>query len=238
MRTLAFAGDATWAGTSDGLLRLKGGSQRLLKQADGLPADQVDTLLATPSTLWIGTEGGLAGYDLQTGQITGTVEALAGHAVDAMLVAPDGALWVASHWGNEGSQTALDRFAGTEHRRWSNGEPPFGADRHWVRALAADDDGGIWVSLSNGVQRWDGRAWTEWTGADGGPTNDIFAFLMHGGAMWAAGNSSRGVYGWNSQDGWQRIRALAATGVIAAMRVTRDGALWLATNDGLLHYGP
>ena len=34
---LAFAEDATWAGTSNGLLRLKGGSQRLLNQAGGLP---------------------------------------------------------------------------------------------------------------------------------------------------------------------------------------------------------
>ena len=235
---LAFTGDATWAGTSDGLLRLKGGSQRLLKPADGLPAEQVTTLLATPSTLWIGTVGGLAGYDLQTEQITGTVEALAGHVVDVMLLAPDGALWVGSHWGDEGSQTALDRFAGTEHRRWSNGEPPFGADPQWVRALAADNDGGIWASLSNGVQRWDGSTWTEWTGAEGGPTNDIFAFLMHAGAMWAAGDSSRGIYGWNNQDGWQRLKALAATGFITAMKVTRDGALWLATNDGLLSYGP
>ena len=70
---LAFAGDVTWAGTSDGLLRLKGGSQRLLNQAAGLPADEVTTLLATPDTLWIGTVGGLAGYDLRTEQITGTV---------------------------------------------------------------------------------------------------------------------------------------------------------------------
>ena len=235
---LAFTGDTTWAGTSDGLLRLKGGSQRLLKPADGLPAEQVTTLLATPGTLWIGTVGGLAGYDLRTEQITGTVEALAGHVVDAMLLAPDGALWVGSHWGDEGSQMALDRFAGTEYRRWTNGETPFGADRSWVRALAADNDGGIWASLSNGVQRWDGNTWTEWTGAEGGPTNDIFAFLMHGEAMWAAGDSSRGIYGWNSQDGWQRLKALAATGIITAMKVTRDGALWLATNDGLLSYGP
>ena len=124
---LAFAGDATWAGTSDGLLRFKGGSQRLLNQAGGLPADEVTTLQATPGTLWIGTTGGLAGYDLTTGQITGTVEALAGHVVDAMLLAPDGALWVGSHWGDDGSQSALDRFAGSEHRRWSVGEPPFGA---------------------------------------------------------------------------------------------------------------
>ena len=136
--------------------------QRLLKPADGLPADQVTTLLATPGTLWIGTVGGLAGYDLQTEQITGTVEALAGHVVDAMLTAPDGALWVGLHWGDEGSQMALDRFAGTEHRRWSNGELPFGMDRNWVRTLAADNDGGIWVSLSSGVQRWNGQRRTEW----------------------------------------------------------------------------
>ena len=210
---LAFSGDTTWAGTSDGLLRQTGGFQRLLKAADGLPADEVTSLLMTPDTLWIGTRYGLAAYDLQTGQITGTIEALDGRAVDVMLLAPDGALWVGSHKGEDESQSALDRFAGTEHRRWSAGELPFGPDRRWVRALAADDDGGIWVSLSNGVQRWDGSTWTGWTGAGGGPTNDIFAFLMHDDAMWAAGDSSRGIYGWNNQDGWQRIKALAATGV-------------------------
>ena len=51
----------------------------------------------TPDTLWIGTHNGLAAYDLQTGQITGTIEALDGHVVDVMLLAPDGALWVGSH---------------------------------------------------------------------------------------------------------------------------------------------
>ena len=192
----------------------------------------------TPDTLWIGTNNGLAVYDLQTEQITGTIEALDGRAVDGMLLAPDGALWVGSHKGDDESQSALDRFAGAEHRRWSSGELPFGPDRRWVRALAADDDGGIWVSLSNGVQRWDGSAWTDWTGPEGGPTNDIFAFLTHDSAMWAAGDSSRGIYGWNSQDGWQRIRARASTGVINSMKVVRDGTLWLATNDGLLRYGP
>ena len=72
---------------------------------------------------------------------------------------------------------------------------------------------------ATGCSAWDGRAWAEWTGADGGPTNDIFAFLAHGGAMWAAGDSSRGIYGWNNQDGWQRLKALAATGFITAMKV-------------------
>ena len=158
--------------------------------------------------------------------------------VDAILLAPDGALWVGSHWGDDGSQTALDRFAGTEHRRWSNGEPPVGESGQWVRALAADDDGGIWVSLSNGVQRWDGRTWTGWTEADGGPTGPVNAFLNHDGEMWTAGDSSDGIYRWNSEGGWQRVQALAATGTIAAMRVTGDGSLWLTTDDGLLRYGP
>jgi ligand-binding sensor domain-containing protein len=154
-----------------------------------------------------------------------------------MLLAPDGALWVGSHRGDDGSKTDLDRLAGAQHRRWSNGESPI-VDGQWVRALAADDAGGIWVSLSNGVQRWDGSAWTGWTGAEGGPTSDISAFLMHGGLMWAGGSATSGIHGWRSQDGWQRIRPVALTGVISVMRATRSGALWLGTNDGLLRYGP
>ena len=213
VRALAFTGDATWAGTSDGLLRLKGGSQRLLDQGDGLPADEVTTLLATPGTLWIGTVGGLAGYDLHH-RADHRHSRGAGRPVWWMPccwrpTAPFG-------WGHTGA--TRDRrwpWTASQERSTAGGRTarlPFGADRSWVRALAADDDGGIWVSLSNGVQRWDGRTWTEWTGTEGGPTNDIFAFLMHDGAMWAAGDSSRGIYGWNSQDGWQRIRALACDG--------------------------
>ena len=31
---------------------------------------------------------------------------------------------------------------------------------------------------------------------------------------------------------------LALTGGVLVMKVTRDGSLWLGTNDGLLRYGP
>ncbi len=234
---LAFVGDATWAGTWDGLLRLQGASQGRLMQADGLPDDRVSALLATPRSLWIGTQSGLAGYSLQSQQITGTVEALAGHAVDALLVAPDGALWVGSHWGEHGASSAVERFAGAEHQVWPNDQAPLNGPGNSVHALAADDEGGVWVALNGGVQRWDGQRWVGWSAGQGAPQEDVFALLSHDGAMWVAGRE-KSIYRWSSQDGWQGIHPTGLTGTVRSMHVTGDGALWLATDDGLLRYFP
>jgi ligand-binding sensor domain-containing protein len=97
---------------------------------------------------------------------------------------------VGSHWGENGANSAVERFAGPDHQIWPNDQAPLDGAGQLVHALAADDQGGIWVARNNGVERWDGQKWTGWSSGEGAPANDIFA------------------------------------------------ALWLATDDGLLRYGP
>ena len=129
---LAFSGDTTWAGTSDGLLRLKGGSQRLLKPADGLPG-RPGHYPAGDAQHALDRHGWRPGRLRSPDRADHRHRRGAGRSVWWMPccwrpTAPFG-------WGHTGatrsSQMALYRFAGTEHRRWSNGETPFGADRSW-----------------------------------------------------------------------------------------------------------
>jgi hypothetical protein len=235
--SLAFTRDTVWAGTTEGLLQLKGGTQRLLTHADGLPDDQASALTAASDTLWIGTHAGLATLDLNSGRVTGSIPAVAGHYVDALATAADGAVWVGSHWGESGANAAVERFAGTQHQIWPLNQPPLDAAGTWPHAFATDDQGNIWLALNNGTLRWDGQKWVGWGSAQGGPRYDVYTLLPHDGAMWAAGHSS-GIDRWDGKNGWQHFRPKGLTGDVLSMQMSGDGALWLATTDGLLRYGP
>jgi ligand-binding sensor domain-containing protein len=236
--SVAFAGDATWVGTTGGLLRIKDGAVRLFTQADGLPDDQAGALLATPTALWIGTHAGLAQLDLESDRIvTDTVASTAGHTVDRLALAPDGAVWVGSYWGEDGINSAVERFAGADHQIWANGQAPLDGDRVRVHVLTIDDTGNVWMTSSRGVARWDGQNWVTWNSAQGAPASDVYALLPLDGAMWMAGHSGM-IDRLDRDGGWQHFRPKGLTGDVLDMHITSDGALWLATEDGLLHYGP
>ncbi len=235
--SMAFGDGATWAGTSNGLLRVQDGSLRSLGQADGLPDNKVGALVATTRTLWIGTSQGLATLDLATGQVTGTVEALAGQAVDRLAVAPDGTVWAGTHWGVDGEHSAIYRIAGANPQSWPNDQLPLNGP-HWVESLAVAEDGTAWVGSDGGLYRWDRQKWLGWADGQGAPpSGDLYAILSHDGAVWIAGHSRR-IDRWDAKNGWRRIRPKGLTADVLDMFVTGDGSLWLATGDGLLRYGP
>ena len=65
VRALLCAGDTVWAGTSDGLIRIRGGDrgndQRLFTVKDGLADDFVFSLAqGSAGTIWIGTRNGFS----------------------------------------------------------------------------------------------------------------------------------------------------------------------------------
>ncbi len=162
---------------------------------------------------------------------------VADHYVDRLLVAPDGAVWAGAHWGADGENSAVVRLAGAEHQAWQSPEAPLTGVKDWVNALAADDSGGIWVASGTGVSRWDGKRWDGWSSGQAGPASEVFAFLPEGSAMWAAGHSNV-IDRWDGSNGWQHFRAKGLSGDVLDMHTSADGALWLATQDGVLRYGP
>ncbi len=234
--TLAFADDATWAGMDGRLLRIEDGAVETWEVSDGLPGYRVNVLLATTDTLWIGGSEGLARLDLASGNITGKVDSVAGQFVSALALAPDRALWAATHWGNDGENSAIYRFGDGETRAWTNKEAPLNRPHVRANALAADEAGGIWVASDNGVFRWDGVRWQGWASAQGAPSSEVFSFLARDGAMWMAGHSGL-IDRWDAR-GWRNFRPKGLTGDALAMTMSEDGSLWIGTGDGLLRYTP
>jgi ligand-binding sensor domain-containing protein len=239
INAVAFTKDATWLGTSAGLVRQRGGATLQLSAADGLPSDNIRQLLATDTTLWIGTDKGLAFYDLAAGKVAGTVSELDGGIVEALFAAPNGEIWAGSQRVNDQGMVALGRYDGKAWQVWRAGSEPLAAESAGVTAIHADQQGHIWVGVWNGgLHTWDGTAWKNWTEAEGAPSGNVASFASLDGALWMAGfdgNLRGAVFRWN-QDGWVRFRVDGLPGNILAARFTSDGAAWLATGEGLLRF--
>src|ERR1051326_1884637 len=96
--SLAEAGGALWAGTfNGGLIRYAAGQLHIYTTQDGLPVNSVLALVVDrQDTLWIGTDHGLATYSGgKFARYTGNPK-LAEEGIQALKMAPDGALWAAT----------------------------------------------------------------------------------------------------------------------------------------------
>jgi serine/threonine-protein kinase len=237
INAVAFTKGTTWFGTSGGLVRKRGGATLQLSAADGLPSDNIHQLLATDTTLWIGTDKGLAFYDLTADKVAGTVSELNGGIVEVVFAAPSGEIWAGSQRINGEGMVALARYDGKIWQAWREGSEPLPAESAGVTAISADKQGRVWVSVWNGgLHTWDGAAWKNWAEAEGAPSGNVASFVQDGGALWMTGfdgNLRGALFRWN-QDGWARFRVDGLPGNILAARLTADGALWLATGEGLL----
>jgi ligand-binding sensor domain-containing protein len=99
--------------------------------------------------------------------------------------------------------------------------------------ISADSQGRVWVAVWNGgISTWDGAAWRSWSEGDGAPSGNIQALAPLDGALWMGGHIS-GLFRWN-KDGWRLFKVGGLSSDVIDLRFTADGALWLATGDGLL----
>ncbi|MFL5804660.1 MAG: protein kinase domain-containing protein [Roseiflexaceae bacterium] len=234
---VAFTKDTQWFGTDAGLVRQRGSATLRLTTADGLPSDEVYGLLATDTTLWIGTAKGLAFYDLAANKVAGTVSELDGGIIPVLLSTPNGEIWAGSLKINDAGMAALGRYDGKQWHVWRAGDDPLSEDSSGVLALSADSQGWIWASIWNGgIHSWDGTSWRSWTAPDGAPQSNIQALAPIGDAIWLGGMVDEldgQLFRWN-KDGWSHVGLGGLVLSINDMRFTSDGALWVATNDGVL----
>lgn len=231
------AKDTIWLGTKGkGVVRLLGGATKRLTSANGLPSDEIRALLATDTSLWIGTDKGLAFYDFATEKVS-TVTEFNDGIVDSLLRAPNGDIWAGSIIENGAGMLALGRYDGKAWQMWRKGDQPLPEQSSGVVALAADTQGHIWVSVWNGgIYSWDGATWKSWTKDDGAPDGNALVLTPHNDDLWVGGqegNLAGKVYRW-SKEGWKPFKIDGLAGGLSDMRFTADGALWLATDDGVL----
>jgi ligand-binding sensor domain-containing protein/tRNA A-37 threonylcarbamoyl transferase component Bud32 len=233
---VAFTHDTTWIGTSAGVIRRRSGATLRLTTADGLPSDSIHQLLATDTTLWIGTDKGLAFYDLATDKLAGTVSELDGGIVEVLFRASNGEIWAGSQRVNDVGLVALGRYDGKAWQVWRAGDAPLPEGSAGVTAISADTQGHVWVAVWNGgVHTWDGASWKNWVEADGAPSSNVLALAPRDGEMWLGGGEGNvgRLFRW-SKDGWSHVAVDGMTSQTNDMRFTADGALWIATSDGLL----
>jgi signal transduction histidine kinase/DNA-binding NarL/FixJ family response regulator len=164
---LAHAGDgALWVGAAGRLFRRDGaGAWRRWASgdADAPPAGAIDFIVPMPSgDVWVaGYGGGLQRRDAD-GRVTLAVNPDSGHGLDtqdteAVLVGPDGALWVANaqgllRWNGERFDLQLDGGGGP------------------VQGVAFVDTDDVWVYRPGLLQRWrrEAGAWSKVDEVDSG----------------------------------------------------------------------
>lgn len=146
--------------------------------------------------------------------------------LNAVAVAPDGAVWF-------GSQLGLTRFDGETWQTFG-GEVGLGhADSgvYVVYDIVTGPDGALWCGTAGGVSRFDGQTWTHYTEADGLPSrwSNALAFAPDG-ALWVA--TGGGVARFDGQT-WRAYTVAdgLAYDITHNVAIDAQGVVWVAGWD-------
>ncbi len=153
------------------------------------------------------------------GRVWQTESGLPQNTVHAILQTRDGFLWIATEGG-------LVRFDGEQFATYTNRKDP-GLPSDVVYGLMQDRSGRLWISTSGGVASYgDGRF-------RGYPkTGEAYGTFQDGeGRIWAL---TAGGLELLKKGSFQQV-ASAAMGEDSSMLETASGALWVASDDGLLY---
>jgi signal transduction histidine kinase/ligand-binding sensor domain-containing protein len=256
--TTSFAetSNALWIGTTDGLLQLASGTFLRFTTREGLPANDIRSLIATKDgTLYVLTGNGLALYNGKT------FEPISTPPLNAISLG-DNNLWLATNSGalqlQQNSATALTLpFPASsepvqslgrlpDHTPWlrtattitllNNGHPhtlQAGRDLPGTRieSFLVDSHGTLWIGTNHGLVSLDGTS-AQPQIQPALATDSILSLLEdREGNLWI-GTDTAGLHILRQQS-FRTIPALAGH-VITAVTQTSDGAIWTGTNgDGL-----
>ncbi|MBL0209417.1 MAG: diguanylate cyclase [Holophagaceae bacterium] len=221
-----------WVGTEDGLFRYDGSRFQAYSLKQGLPSSQITAIHQDPQgVLWVGTFGGLARKDGQAFQAIPGVQ-----DVQALATGPDGKLWVATTQGPFSLSGKPSRPELLPSPGWPGGE---------ASALYSKVSGGaVWAArwtLKNGrplaeVLRWKDGIWKRF----GTPSNfgqeRIDALLADwDGRIWARSSGHLWVLPTGTDqfiEPKSDLPSIRSRGYLAA---SRDGGVWVTTDQGLYH---
>lgn len=154
-----------------------------------------------------------------------TADGLADNRVEALALAPDGALWV-------GTRGGVSRFDGTH---WTSYTAADGLADNDVTTIAAAPDGAFWFgTLESGVTLLDGSTWTHYTEEEGLSFDYVEEIAVAAdGSVWVATMSGVSAYDGES---WWTARDVLADWSITAVAAAPDGAVWIGTLGGLTRF--
>jgi serine/threonine protein kinase/ligand-binding sensor domain-containing protein len=146
-----------WAGGYDGVWIFNGNNVHMITTNEGLPSNYVLSIAFTQDNLaWIGTDEGLAVYNILEDQIIDVLDAnnqLEGSTVFVLFSSRDGTLWVGTESGV--SRRSVD---GT-WAQFRKGKS-FADSLEFIADFAEDATNTIWTSASgDGIYRFNGKDW-------------------------------------------------------------------------------
>jgi signal transduction histidine kinase/ligand-binding sensor domain-containing protein len=215
---------AVWLGTRDGAVRWQHNRAQRLTTADGLPSDNVHSVLPGRSgEMWIATNKGLVRW--RDGQVD--PRPIYGGTAYALHIDGTGALWIGGQevvlrWREE----KLDRFGMAAVLKGQ------------VRAIGRDDAGEMWLGAIGGLAHLEGDRFVEVPVVEGARIVTVRAiFTDRGGTLWVSTNA--GLIA--RAHGRFRLLAGADPGLVGQINQVLgddDGHLWVGTTRGLARLDP
>jgi ligand-binding sensor domain-containing protein len=182
VRAVSVDGPSLWVATSEGVLKIDRATGAMVNSYTTREGLMVDYAFAVSTdrrgTTWFGTNsGGLARVDGDRVTTFHVKDGLADPWVYHMDYQRDGTMWIGTWNGvsrrDPGACSATRKDAGdlqsvpSAQCGFTNYRVEDGLINRWVYAVAVDRDESVWFGTEGGVSRFDGRAWTSWTHADG-----------------------------------------------------------------------
>ncbi|TAE24082.1 MAG: hypothetical protein EAZ92_13775 [Candidatus Kapaibacterium sp.] len=237
------AHDVVWAATNGGgVSRLENGVMTTFSSKDGLQNPIVSSLWRDGAgAMWFGTWGGGVSR-LANGIITSftTKEGLSHNVVYSLVGDREGALWIGTqgggvtrlHTSSFTTYTTLDGLVGDFAVSFAQSEK---------RVNRTSADSALWMGTYNGLSRFDGKTFTNYTTKNGLPSNNVHSLWQDSsggasnGALWVGtwgGGLSRFLQGkWTTFSTQNGLLNNIVTAIKPDVR-TANG-LWIGTWGGV-----
>jgi len=212
-----------WIGTTNGLGFFDGQSWTRYSTSDGLPGNDITSLVEAGGTILAGTTDGVAQLD---GSNFAAVTETQGRAVHGMFLDKDGNLWLTGDGG------IAKRPAAGGHLLTYN-QSNFPAETVYGGLQAPD--GTLYFASDAGVLRFDGRTFDLWA-VPNVPTRSGYVYIMPGptsSQVWFLDDNIEYTDQFDLEhSAWSRIPNLPCDNCVP-LAWGADGRLWAAGSEGM-----
>ena len=217
---------SVWVGTTGGAIEIKNGKSRRFTSQEGLPDNEVLSLLDGPDgTIWIGTNDGITRYRNNELSVYRTRDGLSHSVVLSLVIDREGSLWA-------GTKDGLDQFTDGKVTPYSTNEGLLTND---TGPVLEDRAGRLWVgTLGRGLSVFDGHRFRALTKKDGLLDDYILSLQIdHSGDLWVGSkggvnrlHDGKVVASFTERNGLSGLQ-------VRALSVDTQGVLWVGTDKGL-----